>query len=293
MTRRLGLLLLELVVPASILVAFGLWSAQAGNFFFPPLTEIARVFGDTWIFDRVGSDVVPSLLRLLAGYGLAVVLGVGLGTALGLSRTARTAADPVVQFLRALPAPAVIPFALLVLGTGDDAKVFVIVLGTIWPILLNTVDGVRGVEQEQLDVARSYQIPPMARLRHIVLPAASPRIFAGMRTSLAIGIVLMVVSEMVASRNGIGYFTLQAQRSFAIPEMWSGIVLLGLLGFALNWVFLRIEDRVLFWHRGARGLPGGPDQRGPGKDGPGKDASRAAGASEPAADATASEVSRA
>lgn len=286
MTRRAGLLLLELAVPVSILVVFGLWSARAGNFFFPPLTEIFRVFADTWVFDRVGSDLVPSLLRLLAGYGLSVVLGVGLGTLLGLSRTARTAADPVIQFLRALPAPAVIPFALLVFGTGDDAKVFVIILGTTWPILLNTVDGVRGVEQEQLDMARSYQIPAMARLRHIVLPAASPRIFAGMRTSLAIAIVLMVVSEMVASRNGIGYFTLQSQRSFAIPEMWSGIVLLGVLGFALNWVFLRIEGRVLFWHRGAKGLPSGPGKGG-------SPSRKAAGSPPAAAGATASEGTRA
>jgi ABC-type nitrate/sulfonate/bicarbonate transport system permease component len=251
-TGRLGAVGLALVLPAAMLVAFGLWSARAGSFFFPPLTQILRVFAATWVFARVGGDVVPSLLRLLAGYGLAVVAGVALGTALGLSRIARTAFDPVIEFLRALPAPAVIPFALLAFGTGDGAKVFIIVLGTIWPILLNTVDGVRGVEEQQLDMARSYQVPAAARLRHIVLPAAMPRIFAGMRTSLSIGIVLMVVSEMVASRNGIGYFTLQSQRSFAIPEMWSGILLLGLLGFTLNWAFLRLERRALFWHRGAR-----------------------------------------
>jgi ABC-type nitrate/sulfonate/bicarbonate transport system permease component len=253
LTGRLGAVGLALVVPAAILVAFGLWSARAHSFFFPPLTQILRVFAATWLFARVGGDVVPSLLRLLAGYGLAVVAGVVLGTALGLSRIARTAFDPVIEFLRALPAPAVIPFALLAFGTGDDAKVFIIALGTIWPILLNTVDGVRGTEQQQLDMARSYQVPPAARLRHIVLPAAMPRIFAGMRTSLSIGIVLMVVSEMVASRNGIGYFTLQSQRSFAIPEMWSGILLLGLLGFALNWAFLRVERWALGWHRGAMG----------------------------------------
>lgn len=254
MTRRLRALGLALVVPAAVLLAFGLWSARAGSFYFPPLTRTLRVFAATWLFDRVGSDVVPSLLRLLAGYGLAVALGVAAGLALGLSRVARTAFDPVIEFLRALPAPAVIPFALLAFGTGDDAKVFIIVLGTVWPVLLNTVDGVRGVEEQQLDMARSYQVPVGARLRHIVLPAAMPRIFAGMRTSLSIGIVLMVVSEMVASRNGIGYFTLQSQRSFDIPEMWSGILLLGVLGFALNWLFLRVERRVLFWHRGARGV---------------------------------------
>ena len=85
-----------------------------------------------------------------------------------------------------------------------------------------------------------------------MLPAASPQIFAGMRTSLSLALILMVISEMVASTNGIGYFVLQSQRTFAIPEMWSGILLLGILGYVLNAGFVLIENRVLRWHRGAR-----------------------------------------
>jgi ABC-type nitrate/sulfonate/bicarbonate transport system permease component len=85
-----------------------------------------------------------------------------------------------------------------------------------------------------------------------MLPAAGPQIFAGMRTSLSLALILMVISEMVASTNGIGYFVLQSQRSFDIPEMWSGILLIGIIGYALNVVFLLIERRVLRWHRGSR-----------------------------------------
>jgi ABC-type nitrate/sulfonate/bicarbonate transport system permease component len=251
--RRLLGIGLQLVVPVVLLVAFWLWSERAQSFFFPPASEIARFFGDLWLFDRVTTDVLPSLGRMFAGYAIAAVAGIALGTALGLSRTLRTAADPVVQFLRALPPPALIPFALLLFGAGDASKVFIIALGTVWPILLNTIDGVRGVEPQQLEAARSYQIPARARLTRIVLPAAAPRIFAGLRTSLSIGIILMVVSEMVASDNGVGYFVLESQRSFAIPEMWTGIVLLGVLGFVLNWLFLLVESRFLFWHRGLKG----------------------------------------
>ena len=251
---RTGALLAQFVLPVAVLLGYGLWSAQAESFYFPSLQEIGRTFADTWLFERVPVDLVPSLVRLAAGYGLAVVAGVAVGVALGLWRVARLAAEPVVEFLRALPAPALIPFALLLLGTGNNSKVFIIALGTVWPILLNTIDGVRGLESQQLDMARSYRIPPRSALLHIILPAASPRIFAGMRTSLSIGIILMVISEMVASDNGLGYFILQSQRSFAIPEMWTGIVLIGLVGFVLNWLFLRVENRVLFWHRGARGL---------------------------------------
>lgn len=254
LASRVGMFSLQFVLPAVVLLAYGFWSAQADNFFFPPLLEILREFRETWLFDRVTVDLTPSLLRLLAGYSIAVTGGVLAGVALGLSRTARLATEPVIEFLRALPAPALIPFALLLFGTGDNSKIFIIALGTVWPILLNTIDGVRGIESQQLDMARSYRIPASARLAHIILPAATPRIFAGMRTSLSIGIILMVVSEMVASVNGLGYFVLESQRGFAIPEMWTGIVLLGLIGYILNWLFLRVEARFLFWHRGARGL---------------------------------------
>jgi ABC-type nitrate/sulfonate/bicarbonate transport system permease component len=102
------------------------------------------------------------------------------------------------------------------------------------------------------ETAKSYGIKGRDRLQRIILPAASPQIFAGMRTSLSLALILLVISEMVASTNGIGFFVLQSQRSFAIPEMWSGILLLGLLGYLLNVVFVLIERRVLAWHRGAR-----------------------------------------
>ncbi|MFC4562156.1 ABC transporter permease [Nocardiopsis mangrovi] len=260
MKRRIGIVLLELFVPVALLAGYGVWSHQAENFYFPPLGEILGFFVDLWVFDRVGSDLAPSLVRMLAGYAASIVLGVGAGLLLGLSRILRTAAEPVVEFLRALPAPALIPFALLLFGAGDGSKVFVIVLGAVWPILLNTIEGVRGVDAQQTDMARSYQIPFSARVLHIILPAASPRIFAGMRTSLAIAIILMVISEMVASSNGLGYFVLESQRSFAIPEMWTGIILLGVLGYILNWLFLLVERRALFWYRGLKQGASGSDR---------------------------------
>jgi ABC-type nitrate/sulfonate/bicarbonate transport system permease component len=117
---------------------------------------------------------------------------------------------------------------------------------------LNTIDGVAGVDLTLTDTARAYGIRGLQRLRRVVLPWASPQIFAGMRTALSLALIVMVVSEMVASTNGVGYFVVQSQRSFAIPEMWSGIIMLGLLGYGLNLVFGLVEHRILRWHRGAR-----------------------------------------
>ncbi len=250
--RRLAAAGVELAVALALLAVW--WRASAGSdsFYFPPLRDILRTFGDTWVFERAGSDVVPSLARLTAGFSIALVIAIGAGLLLGLSHKARRTAGPIVEFLRAMPPPALIPAAIVALGIGDAMKVFIIAMACVWPILLNTVDGVAGVESTLLETARSYGIRRWDRLRFIILPAALPQIFAGMRTSLAVAIIVMVVSEMVAGSNGIGFFILQSQRSFAIPEMWSGILLLGLLGYALNHCLTLVERRALDWHREAR-----------------------------------------
>jgi ABC-type nitrate/sulfonate/bicarbonate transport system permease component len=111
---------------------------------------------------------------------------------------------------------------------------------------------VRGIDQSLLETARAYALSRTDRLWAVLLPAASPQIFAGLRTALSLALILMVISEMEASTNGIGFFVLQSQRSFAIPDMWSGILLLGGLGFGFNIGFVELERRILRWHRGAR-----------------------------------------
>jgi ABC-type nitrate/sulfonate/bicarbonate transport system permease component len=111
---------------------------------------------------------------------------------------------------------------MLFAGIGDTMKVLVIVSGCMWPILINTAEGVRAVDEVLSDTCRSYRITEPSRLRHLVLRSASPQIVTGMRQSLSIAIILMVISEMFAASNGIGFTIVQFQRSFAIPEMWSG-----------------------------------------------------------------------
>jgi ABC-type nitrate/sulfonate/bicarbonate transport system permease component len=243
---------LEIAVPLGLLVLWGVLSADSDTYYFPPLTDILQTFMDTWVFERFGSDVVPSLTRLAVGYGIACVVAIVAGLALGLSRPLRRATDPIVQFLRSVPPPALLPFGILVLGIGNAMKVFIIAFVCLWPVLLNTIDGVAGVDPTLRETARVYDIGPVDRILRVTLPAAAPQIFAGMRTALSLALILMVISEMVGSTNGIGYFVLEAQRAFAIPEMWSGILLLGILGYVLNAVFLLVERRVLRWHRGAR-----------------------------------------
>ncbi len=137
-------------------------------------------------------------------------------------------------------------------------KILVIVSGCIWPILLNTVEGVRAVDEVLIDTCRSYGIVGPARLWHLVLRSASPQIVTGMRQSLSIGIILMVISEMFAASNGLGFTIVQFQRTFAIPEMWSGVLLLGLLGFVLSLLFRLAESRFLAWYQGLRRVQRNP-----------------------------------
>lgn len=252
MSRRILGTGIEIAFPLTILFLIGYWTSQADSFYFPPLTEMLEAFRENWLFAEVEAYVWPSLFRLGVGFGMCVVIGILLGLLLGSSQWLARFTNPVTDFLRALPPPVFIPFGILLLGIGNGMKLFVIVLGSVWPILLNTVDGVRGVDTTLLNTTRVYGIPRLARLRWVIIPAASPQIFAGMRTALSLSLILVVVSELVASTDGIGYFILISQRTFAITDMWSGILLLGLVGYLANGALILVERRALRWHRGAR-----------------------------------------
>ena len=241
-----------LALPALLLGAWWVATDGSNSFYFPPLRRILGAFDDTWFHGRITADVGPSLIRLAVGYALAVVLGVSLGVAAGSSRTFRALIEPPLEFLRAIPPPVMVPVLILFAGVGNWMKVLVIATGCIWPILLNTIEGVRWIDPVLRDASAAYRLGWAARLRHLVLRGASPQVFTGCRQALSIGLILMVISEMFAATNGLGFTTIQFQRSFAIPEMWTGIIVLGLIGVALSLVFALVERRALSWYFGLR-----------------------------------------
>jgi ABC-type nitrate/sulfonate/bicarbonate transport system permease component len=239
-------------LPIVLLGLWWAWSANAGNYYAPTPGVVARTFGDVWTGARLLHDALPSVLRLLGGLVAAVLLGVGLGVPIGSSPRLRAFVEPVLEFLRAIPPPVLVPVLMLFAGIGNGMKVLVIVSGCVWPILLNTVEGVRGADPVLDETCHAYGITGRARLRHYVLRSASPQIMTGLRQALSIGIILMVISEMFASSSGLGYTIIQFQRSFAVPEMWTGIVLLGVLGFLLAMLLRLADRRVLAWYHGQR-----------------------------------------
>ncbi|MDN4483584.1 ABC transporter permease [Demequina lignilytica] len=258
MTTLLKRAFMLLGLPIILVAAW--WFASAGSTspFWPPLSTILEAFPTTWTMDRIVGDVFPSLARLGIGFALAVLVGIVAGTAIGLSPTLRALTEPVLEFFRAVPPPVLVPIIALFAGyTGWLGKIVTIALGCLWPILLNTVEGVRGLEPVLGDTAKSYQLSRWRRLLFVVLPGASPRIFTGARQALSIGVILMVISELFGANRGLGAAIVQFQRSFAIPQMWTGIILLGLIGVLLAAIFKVVENRMLAWYVGQRQIERG------------------------------------
>jgi ABC-type nitrate/sulfonate/bicarbonate transport system permease component len=243
----------EIMVPILLLVAWQLYTIARDDPKFPRPTTIAVEFQNLFLFSQFDRHVVPSLERIGVGFAIAVVLGVALGIPLGLSRIGRSAAMPHIEYWRAIPPPALLPISIILLHSiGNTQKISFIAFFCIFPVLLNTIDGVRGIEPTLIDTARSFRVPTHERIRRIVFPAALPQIFAGMRTSLALAVIVMVLSEYFSSTNGVGYLLLISKNTFEFKPMWAAILLIGLLGYLLNALFLLVERHVLAWHRGWR-----------------------------------------
>ena len=243
----------EIAVPLLILAAWQAWTVHANDPLFPRLSTILVQFKDMWLFSQFQLHVVPSLIRIAAGFALAVIVGLIIGVPLGLSRWGRLLAMPHIEWWRAMPPPALLPISILLLHSiGDRQKISFIAFFCLFPILLNTIDGVRGIDPNLIETTRSYGIRGFEQIRRVVLPAALPQIFAGLRTSLSLAVIIMVLTEYFSSTNGVGYVLLISKNTFQLAPMWAAIVLIGVLGYLLNLMLILVEHRVLAWHRGWR-----------------------------------------
>jgi ABC-type nitrate/sulfonate/bicarbonate transport system permease component len=240
---------------AFIVLLLVLWEIAAANEIFPPMSfpRISSIMSTWWqlaISGELVGEVLPSLWRMFAGYFIGVVIGVLLGLLMGYIQFFYNLLEPITEVLRPIPSPAYLPIVILFLGIDDEMKIFMVAFASVFPVLLNTYSGVRSVDPIQLQTARTFGVSGRKLLMQVVLPASSPYIFTGMRISLAVALIVMVISEMVAASNGIGYFILSAQRGFKIRDMFAGVLTLAVLGYILNRLFLMIENHVLAWHYG-------------------------------------------
>lgn len=250
-TGRTGALLLGVEVAVTLCIVAVLWMATAGStsVFVPPLSRVAERFAENYLVGTAVLDLLRTLARLGIAFAIAVVIGVSMGLLFGLSRTVRLMSQPVVTFLRAIPPPALVPLAFVVLGSDDQMIVALAVFVCVWPIVLNTQDGVAEIDPTMSASARAYGVSGMRRLVDVVLPAISPRIFAGMRVSLSFAFIIVIVAEIMAATQGLGYLLTRARTSFNMPDMWAGIVMIGIVGYATALLLIALEHRLLRWHR--------------------------------------------
>jgi ABC-type nitrate/sulfonate/bicarbonate transport system permease component len=219
---------------------------------FPPVSVVFDTLADEIRTARFWSAVGDTLQGWALGLGIAAAWSIPVGVLLGSSWYAYRAARGIVEFLRPIPSVALIPLAVLVYGTGMQSKVFLAVYAASWPLLIQTLYGVRDVDPVARDTARVYRVPARTRFLRVTLPSATPYIATGLRISSATALILAVTAELVIGSPGLGQQIAIAQSSGATALVYALIVATGVVGWALNVVFTHAERRVLHWHASQR-----------------------------------------
>jgi ABC-type nitrate/sulfonate/bicarbonate transport system permease component len=245
--------LLGVAVFGFALVVWEAWARGEGSILVPPASAILETAWNVWPTSEFLTGARASLTRLAVGFVIGAGVGIAVGLVMGSSSRAMRMLEPLAEFGRSLPAIAIVPAAIVVLGLGDAMQIAVIAYALCFPVLVNTVEGVRTVSPEVRDTASMLHVGSLERALRINLPAALPSIVAGLRVAVSLGLVAVVISEFAGEGEGLGRFIRLQQTEFDIPAMYCGILFLGLLGYVLNSLFLVAEQHVLAWHYGSVG----------------------------------------
>jgi ABC-type nitrate/sulfonate/bicarbonate transport system permease component len=233
-----------------LLWEYGARTSPKLQFYIPPVSQIIAALGQLFASGQIAGHLLATLSRFLEGYVIAALLAVSSGVLLGYFRFAFGLLAVFIEFLRPMPSVAIIPVAVLTLGIGDAMIVAVTVYASLWPILVNTIDGVSHIEPTLIDTARTFGLRRWAILWRVILPGAAPYIVTGLRISLSIALILVTTAEMIAGSRGLGFFILDQERSFNSGNMYAGIIIVAALGYGLNRLFLVLEGKALAWRRG-------------------------------------------
>ena len=250
MRRLIGLLpILLLLVAWQLAVEAKIYAAVL----LPAPLSVVEVFGRDW--PELLRHASASLMRVAVGVGLAVLLAVPLGLLIGRYRTLDELTDWTVQMFRSFPPISLIPLAILFFGIGDKPAIMLIFFGAIWPLLINTIFGARSVERTLLKVAQVARASDLLVFRTIIVPAALPAIFTGLRLAIGTGWLTVVTAEMIAVRSGLGYMILNAQMSFRSDIIIAGILIIGVIGLSVDQGVRLLRARVCRWQEGLTAAP--------------------------------------
>ncbi|TIL50353.1 ABC transporter permease [Mesorhizobium sp.] len=213
----------------------------------PPVDTIVSALWNGLAGGTLLGDIAISLQRAGLAFAAAVAVAIPLGLFMGQVRAVETALDPILQVFRQTSALALYPVFILLLGLGEASKVFVIFWATLFPLLLNTISGVKQVDPKLLEMARVYGATRLTAFRRVVLPGAVPSIFVGLRLSATTALLLLIASEMIGANKGIGFQVMNAQYNFQIPLMFAAIVILAGLGLIANQALVSLQRRLCRW----------------------------------------------
>jgi ABC-type nitrate/sulfonate/bicarbonate transport system permease component len=233
-----------------LLWEFGARAAPKLHLYIPPISHVLVALGQSALSGPMLQHLTITVGRFLQGYLLATIAGVTLGIILGYFRFMHSLLEMIIEFLRPMPSVAIIPVAVLMLGIGDAMIVAVTVYASVWPVLINTIDGVRHIESVLIQTGRTFGLGRGQILWRVILPAASPYVVTGLRISLSIALILVTTAEMVVGSKGLGFYILDEERSMNSANMYAGVVLVATLGYVLNRLFLALESRTMKWRHG-------------------------------------------
>ncbi|HET8678737.1 MAG TPA: ABC transporter permease, partial [bacterium] len=185
--------------------------------------------------------------RVLLGFVVGAIPGLGLGLAMGLSRWVRAALNPMIAATYPIPKSAIVPLVMLIFGLGEASKVALVAIGVFYLVLINTMAGVMNIQRIYLEAARNFGADRLGLFRTVALPGALPLIFTGLRLGMGIGLILIVIAEMVGARSGIGYMIWQAWQIFAVERMYVGLVVIAILGWLTSLILDGIERLLVPW----------------------------------------------
>lgn len=218
------------------------------NLLFPPPTEVAAVMREMIVSGELLNHTVVSGMRALAGFVIGGILGVVLGVLTGRLEAFSHLVDPVLQAFRSIPAIAFVPLAIIWFGLGEASKIFLISFGTFFPVWINTMIGVRDIPTIYVRSAASLGARPDQIMFRVILPAATPFIIAGFRLATAVALVVLVAAELVGASSGLGYLISYSHLVFRVDIMFVGLIMLGILGFVTDRIFLFATARLFPWY---------------------------------------------
>lgn len=218
----------------------------------PPPSVIFVAMWQGLIDGDISSQIGTTLYVYVRALFLGSVLAISIGILMGTYRPVYNAFKVIVEFMRPIPSVATIPLAILFFGLGATMRTYVISYAVFWPMLINTLYGVRGIDPQALDVARNFGVCGREALWRVTLPSAIAPIATGFRISASIALIVTVTTELVAGNSGIGFYISQMEQADRLPPMYAAIILTGIIGYFLNWLYVTLERRLVFWTPAAR-----------------------------------------